>query len=121
MKYISLQNLVDQGKLVEGIGEIILLKNADLSLEEEVVINFELVIDYRNKTVSGDFKTKIKAGTGYYVDSSNTTIFRVCACKTHTYEDGTCTTCGTVCEHTDETGDTCSVCGKELTPPTPAE
>ena len=120
VKYISLQNLVDQGKLVSGIGEIVLLKNANLSLSEEIVVDFELVIDYRGKTVSGDFATKIKAGTGYYIDSTNSSMFKVLACTSHDYEDGTCVNCGTVCGHEEQTGDTCSVCGKDLTEPTPA-
>ena len=114
VKYISLQNFIDQGKLVEGIGEIQLLRGADLSLDREVVVNFELVINYKNKTAYGNFKTMLKAGNGYIADSTNTLMFKVVACTEHTYTDGTCTKCGKVCEHTGEEGSTCSVCGESL-------
>lgn len=114
VKYLSLQNFVDQGKLVEGIGEIQILQNADLSLTEEVVVNFELVINYKGKTVSGNFKTMLKAGNGYIADDSDTLKFKIVPCTAHTYTDGTCTKCGDNCEHTGETGDTCSVCGESL-------
>lgn len=79
VKYLSLQNLVNQGKLVDGIGTITLLRPADLTLSEPITISFELTIDYHGKTVIGDPASWILPGEGFVVDTSVTTVFKIIA------------------------------------------
>ena len=79
VKYVSLQNLVNQGRLVEGIGTIVVLKTADLSLSEPITISFELTIDYHGKTIVGNPATWILPGEGFVVDTSVPTLFKVVA------------------------------------------
>jgi hypothetical protein len=79
VRYLSLQNFVDQGKLKNGIGTIKLLRNATLTLREAVTVDFEITIDYNGKTVTGNPATWILPDEGFHADVSVAAIFKIVA------------------------------------------